>query len=37
MRHASDQLWGLKNSQTAQREGARIKARHVNPGERRQE
>lgn len=37
MRHASDQLWGLKNSQTAQQEGARIKARHVNPGERRQE
>ncbi|MEQ8703455.1 MAG: deoxyribodipyrimidine photo-lyase [Phaeodactylibacter sp.] len=37
MRHASDQLWGIKKSATAKREGARIKARHVNPGERRQE
>lgn len=37
MRHASDQLWGVKNSKPAQQEGKNIMARHVNPGERREQ
>jgi len=37
MRHASDQLWGVKNSEPAQQEGKNIMARHVNPGERREQ
>lgn len=37
MRHASDQLWGIKNSSVSKKEGNRIKARHVNPGEKRAE
>lgn len=37
MRYASDQLWSVKKSASAVTAGQRIKARHVNPGERRQE
>lgn len=33
-RRATDQLWAVRQGQTAQKEGARIKARHVNPGPR---
>ncbi len=36
-RYARDQLWAIKKSEAAIREGRRIKERHVNPGEKRQE
>ncbi len=36
-RRASDRLWSVKKSADAQLAGRRIKARHVNPGKRRQE
>jgi deoxyribodipyrimidine photo-lyase len=37
MRHASDQLWAIKESPKSVKEGAKIKSRHVNPGERREQ
>jgi len=37
MRHATEHLWSVKNSSAARSEGQKIKARHVNPGERREE
>ncbi|MCB9350722.1 MAG: hypothetical protein H6573_24920 [Lewinellaceae bacterium] len=36
MRRASEQLWAVKKSEQAMREGERIKERHVIPGERRE-
>lgn len=36
-RSANEQLWAIKNSTLAQQYGQQITARHVNPGERRQE
>lgn len=37
MRSASEQLWSVKKSPPARQSGQRIMARHVNPGERRNE
>lgn len=37
MRHANDELWKVKKSKISQKEGQRIKAKHVIPGERRDE
>ncbi len=36
-KHANDTLWEVKKSQEARREGLRIKAKHVIPGEPREE
>jgi deoxyribodipyrimidine photo-lyase len=35
-RKASDQLWSIKKSPEARKKGQQIKAKHVNPGERRE-